>query len=80
MSRKFLRWLTFTGILTTAVLALSGRWMDPWLWAYITTFSLFAAYGMFSIDEDLARERFHPPTPAPTVCFSGPSGSWRWPI
>jgi protein-S-isoprenylcysteine O-methyltransferase Ste14 len=63
MHHKLLRWLTFTAILTAIVLAVSGRLTDPWLWAYVITWSAFACYSVCSIDEDLARERFHPPTP-----------------
>jgi protein-S-isoprenylcysteine O-methyltransferase Ste14 len=69
MKRKFLRWLTFSATLTTAVLAVSGRWTDPWLWAYAITWSVFGGYALFSIDEDLARERFHPPNPGADRLF-----------
>jgi protein-S-isoprenylcysteine O-methyltransferase Ste14 len=61
MPNALRRWLTFTAILTAGLLALTGRWLDPWVWAYIAVWSGFGAYAMFSIDEDLARERFHPP-------------------
>jgi protein-S-isoprenylcysteine O-methyltransferase Ste14 len=44
-----------------AVFALAGTWRDPWLWAYVGVWSAAAFYALFSIDEDLARERFHPP-------------------
>jgi protein-S-isoprenylcysteine O-methyltransferase Ste14 len=63
MTLKLVRWLTFTTTLTGLLLALSGRWTDPWLWAYASTWSMFSLYALLSLDEDLARERFHPPTP-----------------
>jgi protein-S-isoprenylcysteine O-methyltransferase Ste14 len=63
MTNALRRWLIFTGILTAALLLLTGRWLDPWVWAYITVWSMFGLYAMSSIDDDLARERFHPPNP-----------------
>jgi protein-S-isoprenylcysteine O-methyltransferase Ste14 len=69
MKRKIFRWLTFSATLTTVVLAASGEWTDPWLWAYAITWSVFGAYALFSIDEDLARERFHPPSPGADRLF-----------
>jgi protein-S-isoprenylcysteine O-methyltransferase Ste14 len=44
------------------VFLLAGTWHDPWLWAYAILWSATTSYALFSIDEDLARERFHPPT------------------
>jgi protein-S-isoprenylcysteine O-methyltransferase Ste14 len=63
MRRRFIRWSLFTLIFATGILALSGRWTDPWLWAYIASCSALTGYALFSIDEDLAKERFHPPSP-----------------
>lgn len=39
----------------------SGQWRDPWLWLYVGAWSAFGLVALLSIDEDLARERFHPP-------------------
>src|SRR4051794_22081266 len=44
-------------------LGLSGRWLDPWLWAWLLVWCAGFAYGIGSIGEDLARERFAPPEP-----------------
>jgi protein-S-isoprenylcysteine O-methyltransferase Ste14 len=63
MQGKFRRWLTMTGMLTVGLLIISGRWLDPWLWAYACGWGLFASYALSSIDNDLVRERFHPPNP-----------------
>ena len=41
--------------------ALAGTWRDPWLWGYAIVWSTATFYALFTIDEDLARERFHPP-------------------
>lgn len=62
MVKPLKRWLLASGIVTVAVFALAGTWRDPWLWAYAVVWSAAAAYALFSIDEDLARERFDPPT------------------
>jgi protein-S-isoprenylcysteine O-methyltransferase Ste14 len=40
---------------------LSGAWRDPWLWTYVAVCAVAAGYALLTIDEDLARERFHPP-------------------
>lgn len=61
MVKRLKRWLLVSGLVTAAVLALAGTWRDPWLWAYLVVWSTATFYALFSIDEDLARERFHPP-------------------
>ncbi|MEO7275881.1 MAG: isoprenylcysteine carboxylmethyltransferase family protein [Vicinamibacterales bacterium] len=40
---------------------LSGRWLDPWLWAWLLVWSACFAYAVTSISDGLARERFAPP-------------------
>src|SRR5690349_5235772 len=62
MAKKFKRWALATSLIAGLVLGLAGTWRDPWLWSYIGVWALTAAYAMFSMDEDLARERFRPPT------------------
>jgi len=44
------------------VFLLAGTWRDPWLWTYVGVWSVSGAYGLLSLDEELARERFRPPT------------------
>lgn len=61
MVKRLKRWLLVSGLVTAAVLALAGTLRDPWLWGYVLVWSAGAFYALFSIDEDLARERFHPP-------------------
>jgi protein-S-isoprenylcysteine O-methyltransferase Ste14 len=46
-----------------SLFALSGLWLDPWLWAYVLTLAATSMYAMHILDDDLARERFHPPDP-----------------
>jgi protein-S-isoprenylcysteine O-methyltransferase Ste14 len=47
---------------STLVLSLSGRWTDPWIWMYCATWAATVGYGLLGIDDDLARERFDPPS------------------
>ena len=61
MVKRLKRWLLASGIVGVAVFTLAGTWRDPWLWAYTGVWSIAAGYALFSIDEDLARERFNPP-------------------
>ena len=62
MRERFPIWLFATAGLNTLVLALSGGWGNPWLWAYCVVWSATVTYGVLGIDADLARERFNPPT------------------
>jgi protein-S-isoprenylcysteine O-methyltransferase Ste14 len=48
-------------MITAGLLGISGQWTDPWMWAYIGVWGLVSLYALLSLDEDLARERFHPP-------------------
>jgi protein-S-isoprenylcysteine O-methyltransferase Ste14 len=59
--KRLVRWCIGTSIVA-AVLLLVGNGRDPWLWAYIATFSGIGAFAMYSIDDDLAKERFNPPS------------------
>jgi protein-S-isoprenylcysteine O-methyltransferase Ste14 len=61
IAKRLTRWLLGVGIVTGIVFTLAGSWRDPWLWAYALVYSTATFYALFSIDEDLARERFGPP-------------------
>ena len=61
MVKRLKRWLLASGIVGVSVFTLAGTLRDPWLWAYTSVWSIAAGYALFSIDEDLARERFNPP-------------------
>jgi protein-S-isoprenylcysteine O-methyltransferase Ste14 len=62
MRTRLIRWSLVSGLLAALVFVFAGTWRDPWLWAYAGAWSTLVLYAMLSIDEDLARERFHPPT------------------
>jgi len=47
----------------TAILALLEGGLNRWLALYLAGWAVFGVYGMVSIDDDLARERFRPPEP-----------------
>jgi protein-S-isoprenylcysteine O-methyltransferase Ste14 len=57
------RWALVTAVIAIAVLGISGRWFDPWLWAYVAVFSGAGLYAAWNLTEDVARERFRPPDP-----------------
>jgi protein-S-isoprenylcysteine O-methyltransferase Ste14 len=46
----------------TVLIVLEGR-LDIWLALYLGGWATFALYAFVSIDDDLAKERFHPPEP-----------------
>src|SRR5262245_16838625 len=62
MSKRLKRWVLATLLIGGLVFLLAGTWRDPWLWTYVGVWSVSGAYGLLSLDEELARERFRPPT------------------
>ena len=63
MARRFARWGIAVGLIGGIVLLVSGKWNDPWLWAYIGCWALVSLYALLWMDDELARERFSPPEP-----------------
>lgn len=61
MKRRLARWATGLLVVGAGVLLVSGQWTDPWLWAYVILWALVSLFALTSLDDDLARERFHPP-------------------
>ena len=59
--QRLRRWLTGTAI-GGFVLLVIGDGRDPWLWLYLAAFGGIGLYAMTQIDDDLARERFTPPS------------------
>lgn len=60
---RLARWFAACTVLAVVVFGLAGRWTDAWLWAYVAVFAATGLYATLSLEEDLARERFHPPEP-----------------
>jgi protein-S-isoprenylcysteine O-methyltransferase Ste14 len=58
---RLVRWLLINLGVAAVLCAVSGRYSDPWLWAYIATVAAVALYPALALSEDLARERFSPP-------------------
>ena len=62
MAKRLVRFSLTLLVLTGILVLLKGR-LDTWLALYLAGWSIFALYAFLSIDDDLARERFHPPEP-----------------
>lgn len=62
MAKRLQRWVLATSIVAGLVFLLAGTLRDPWLWAYVGVWAAMAAYAMRGLDDDLAKERFQPPT------------------
>ena len=59
--KRATRFLLFIAVLAGSLLALTGTPRDPWLWAYIGAWVVAFVGLVSSADDDLMRERFHPP-------------------
>jgi protein-S-isoprenylcysteine O-methyltransferase Ste14 len=59
--KRLVRWCIATAIVGTALLV-AGNGSDPWLWGYVATFALIGGYSIHAMDDDLAKERFSPPS------------------
>ena len=60
---KPIKRFTVTLLCFGTVLVLLEGGFDIWLALYLAGWSIFALYAFASIDDDLAKERFHPPEP-----------------
>ena len=61
--KRLARWLLVNLFIAAALCAMSGRYRDPWLWTYIATVAAIGLLPTIWLDDDLAKERFHPPEP-----------------
>jgi protein-S-isoprenylcysteine O-methyltransferase Ste14 len=61
--KRLSRFLAITGLLGAVLFALAGTWRDPWLWSYLAAWLAIGAAAMLTISDDLARERYQPPSP-----------------
>ena len=55
------RWFLINLFISAMICGVSGRYSDPWLWAYIATVAAVSLYPALALDNDLAKERFNPP-------------------
>jgi len=62
MAKRLKRWALGTSLVGGLVFVFAGTWRDPWLWAYVGVWAATAAYAVMGLDDDLAEERFRPPT------------------
>lgn len=60
--KRFTRWLQVVTF-AAGVTLIGGDRSDAWLWLYVAAFAAVSAVALWSIDDDLARERFAPPEP-----------------
>jgi protein-S-isoprenylcysteine O-methyltransferase Ste14 len=60
--KRLARWAFGTLFIALVLILAAGTWRDPWLWSYVAVVSAIAFLALVTIDEDLARERFTPPT------------------
>ncbi len=62
MAKRLKRWALATSIVAGLVFVLAGTLRDVWLWAYVGVWTAASAYALLGMDEELAKERFRPPT------------------
>src|SRR5690349_19136900 len=62
MRTRLVRFVVFMGIFAASLTLIEGG-IDRYLALYCAAWAAFGIYGMASIDDDLARERFSPPEP-----------------
>lgn len=56
------RFCIVSTVLFGSLFLISGAWSDPWLWTYAVVWMALLLYALLGVDDDLARERFRPPT------------------
>jgi protein-S-isoprenylcysteine O-methyltransferase Ste14 len=59
--KRIARWFLLNLFVAAALCAMTGRYDDPWLWAYVATVAAVGLYPAFWLDDELAKERFSPP-------------------
>jgi protein-S-isoprenylcysteine O-methyltransferase Ste14 len=60
---RLARWFLVNVLIAALLSAVSGQFLNPWLWAYVVIVALVSLYPAFALSDDLARERFRPPEP-----------------
>jgi protein-S-isoprenylcysteine O-methyltransferase Ste14 len=60
---RSIRWFLVSVFIGGGVMALAGQWTSAYLWGFALGFSAVFLYAtVFVLDDDLARERFRPPS------------------
>src|SRR5215831_17029252 len=60
---RFFRWLLVSLVIGAIVMTLAGEWTSRYLWGFTLGISgVFLYATLFVLDDDLARERFRPPS------------------
>jgi protein-S-isoprenylcysteine O-methyltransferase Ste14 len=62
MMKRFTRWIVATSLVGAVIFLAAGSLHAWWLWAYVAVCGGLTAYALLLLDEDLAKERFHPPS------------------
>ena len=62
MAKRVGRWLVGMSVLAAALFAAAGTLTDRWLWTYVTVVALVTLWPVLTMSDELARERFKPPT------------------
>ena len=62
-ARRLARWFLINLTIAAVICGISGHYSDPWLWTYIAMVATTSLYPTLWLDDDLAKERFHPPDP-----------------
>jgi protein-S-isoprenylcysteine O-methyltransferase Ste14 len=60
--KRPVRWLLLVAF-AGGVTLIGGDRSDVWLWLYVVAFAAVSGVALWSIDDDLAKERFAPPEP-----------------
>lgn len=64
MTGRPIRLILVSAFIGGGVMALTGQWDSPYLWAFAAIVVCLVSYALFGVlDPELARERFHPPVP-----------------
>src|SRR5687767_1358903 len=63
MAMKLTRWAFFSAVAAAIPMAIAGEAASPYLWALAAGCSAVALYAVHTVSPELARERYHPPSP-----------------
>lgn len=70
--RKLARWASFSLLAAVVPIAIAGDIGSVYLWAFAVGCSAVALFAVFNVSPELARERYHPPSPG----LDGPTLRW----